>query len=108
MSTSKIIKFVNDNLQNVNFKIDKTEKNNENKNNPKIKKVRNPAIDVIRLICMYGIIINHILYGDVKLLDKFYRYKKELKFLHIISFWHNNGFALISGIIGYKTNKYFI
>ena len=88
------------------FNINKSKENNKFENIPKILKVRNPGIDIIRLICMYGIIINHILYGQAKGLNKFYRYKKELKLLHIISFWHNNGFALISGIVGYKTNKY--
>ena len=26
--------------------------------------------------------------------------------LYFIFYWHINGFALISGIVGYKTNKY--
>ena len=26
--------------------------------------------------------------------------------MHIFTDWHNNGFALISGIVGYKNNKY--
>ena len=54
---------------------------------------------------MYGIVINHILYHGNGI-KKYFKYKKELKFLHSILFWHNNGFALISGIVGYKTNKY--
>ena len=123
MNASKI-KFVNDNLikfssKNLSSKSkkkskkktnkvnnDKTKENNKIENIPKTIKVRNPGVDIIRLICMYGIIISHILYGNAKGADKFYRYKKELRFLFIISFWHNNGFALISGIVGYKTNKY--
>ena len=33
--------------------------------------------------------------------NRFYRYKRQLLFL-----WHNDGFILISGIVGYKTHKY--
>lgn len=53
---------------------------------------------------MYGIIINHIIYKK-KTLIKFYKFK-QLKLLHILLFWHNNGFAFISGFIGHKTHKY--
>ena len=87
------------------FKINKIKENNKIENIPKIIKVRNPGVDLIRLISMYGTIINHILYHGNGI-NKFYRYKKQLKILHIILFWHNDGFALISGIVGYKTNKY--
>ena len=70
----------------------------------KTKKARNPGIDLVRLIAMYGIVINHILYlnGGER---KYYKYRKYLKILHITTSWHNNAFALISGIIGYKSNK---
>ena len=79
--------------------------NNNIENFDKTIKVRNSVIDLIRLIGMYGAIMNHILnYGNG--FKKYYKYKKELKFLQSILFWHNDGFALISGIIGYKTNKY--
>jgi len=76
---------------------------NENlkKNN---KKVRNHGIDFIRIIAMYGIIINHIIFKK-KTLSKYKKFK-ELKLLHVLFFWHNNGFAFISGFIGYKTHKY--
>ena len=70
----------------------------------KIKKVRNHGIDFIRILAMYGIVINHIIFKK-KTLSKFNKFK-ELKLLHILLFWHNNGFAFISGFIGHKTNKY--
>ena len=89
-----------------NVKIDKAIDNNRNENIPKTIKVRNPGIDLIRLICMYGIVINHILFWQIKKGGKYERYSKQLKILDIIFYWHNDGFALISGIVGYKTNKY--
>jgi hypothetical protein len=71
----------------------------------KTVKNRNPGVDIVRLIGAYIIILNHFLFigGGLK---KFSRYEKQLNFLHIFTDWHNNGFALISGIVGYKTNKY--
>lgn len=78
-----------------------------NNNKEKIASKRITGIDMIRLLGMYGIIINHILYVEGKGgMAKYYKYSKYLKLLHILTFWHNNGFALISGIIGFKTNKY--
>jgi surface polysaccharide O-acyltransferase-like enzyme len=79
-------------------------KYNLNENLKIIKKRRNHGIDFIRIIAMYGIIINHIMYKK-NTLSKFKAFK-ELKLLHILLFWHNNGFAFISGFIGYKTHKY--
>lgn len=70
----------------------------------KIKKVRNYGVDLIRILAMYGIVFNH-LYNKKKILIKYQGYK-ELKLFHIFLFWHNNGFAFISGFIGYKTHKY--
>lgn len=80
--------------------------NNLNKNNlNKIKKERNAGIDLMRLLSMIGIIISHFIY-HAKALNKFPAYKKELKLLNILTFWHVDGFALISGIVGYKTHRY--
>jgi hypothetical protein len=79
-------------------------KNNINENLSKNKKVRNHGIDFIRILAMYGIIINHIIYKK-NTLSKFEKFK-QLKLLHILLFWHNNGFAFISGFIGYKVHKY--
>lgn len=68
-------------------------------------KKRNPGVDLVRLIGAYIIVLNHFLFigGGLK---KYSKYEKQLNFLHIFTDWHNNGFALISGIVGYKTNKY--
>ena len=79
--------------------------NIENKEKKKPKKQRNVGIDLIRILAMYGIILNHILYQG-KGLSKYKQYVKELLLLHSLSFWHNDGFVLISGVIGYKSNKY--
>lgn len=75
---------------------------NKNKNN---HKSRNPGIDIIRIIAMYGIIITHLLYSDGGAL-KYFQYYKKLKILYIATGWHINGFALISGVVGYKSYKY--
>ena len=39
-------------------------------------------------------------------IKKYDKYKRQLMLLHAFTAWHNDGFALISGIVGYKTNKY--
>ena len=54
---------------------------------------------------MFFIILNHLLFiGDA--FKNYPNYKRQLFSLHILTDWHNNGFILISGIVGYKTNKY--
>ena len=88
-----------------NKKIDNIQKSDDNKNIPKIIKIRNPGVDLVRLLCMYNTVIHHLLVQG-KGLKKYSQYKKYLDILIIIINWHNNGFALISGIIGYKSNKY--
>ena len=56
---------------------------------------------------MYGIIIHHLLFLHNKGgFSKFSKYKKYLKLMHIFIFWHNNGFALISGMVGFKSFHY--
>ena len=73
--------------------------------NTNIKKERNPGVDLVRLLAMYGTLINHIIY--VYGVDgKYHQHTKSLRLFHILLCWHNNGFALLSGIVGYKTNKY--
>ena len=80
--------------------------NNKDKNDiPIIKKERNPGIDLVRLMTMYFVVLNHFLFFG-KGYDKFRRYNKQLRMLTIFTSWHNNAFGLISGIVGYKTNKY--
>ena len=84
----------------------KNNKNNKKENdNQKIKKIRNPGVDLVRIIAMYNIVLTHYILsgrGD-KLFPKYKRYTLMLQ-----SFidWHNDSFILISGIVGYKTNKY--
>ena len=80
----------------------------DNKNNENISKnikIRNPGIDLARLISMYCVIIHHFYYiaGGFR---KYSKYSKQLKVLEVMISWHIDGFALISGIVGYKTNKY--
>ena len=73
-----------------------------NQNN--VKK-RNPGVDLARLIAMFFIIFNHYIYfGEA--FKKYPQYNKYLLPMHNLTDWNNNCFALISGIVGYKTNKY--
>jgi len=69
------------------------------------KKIRNPGIDLMRLIGMYIIVMNHMIFiGNA--FKKFNKYYRQLNILHILTDWHNNGFALLSGVVGYKSHKY--
>ena len=71
----------------------------------KNKKYRNPGVDLVRLIGMFCIILTHILtFGQAY--KKYNIYYKQLLSLRVLTNWHNNGFALISGFVGYKSNKY--
>ena len=54
---------------------------------------------------MYNIIFNHYLYFGHGY-EHFPRYKRQLSLTHCFTDWHNDSFILISGIVGYKTNKY--
>ena len=71
----------------------------------KIFKKRNVGVDSIRIISMIGIVYFHILIQG-KGIYKYNKYKTELNNSLTYCFWHNNAFALISGIIGYKSTKY--
>jgi hypothetical protein len=53
---------------------------------------------------MYAIITHHVLiFGNIfKKYDKY----KELILMNTTCYWHVRIYALISGYIGYKTNKY--
>lgn len=73
-------------------------------NNFEKVKVRNSGVDFTRIASMYSIIVHHIL-GHGNAMRKFSKYR-ELKLMNIISFWHVSAYALISGYIGYKSNKY--
>jgi len=78
--------------------------NNNINRDKKKSKIRNPGIDLLRIVSMYGIIISHTLVhgGGYR---KYSKYKKLLLFEAIFG-WHINGFGLISGIVGYKKYKY--
>ena len=54
---------------------------------------------------MYNIVLNHIIFYP-KGYRHFPQFKRQLSLIHCITDWHVNGFILISGIVGYKTNKY--
>ena len=73
-------------------------------NNVKKVKVRNAGVDLSRIASMYSIIVHHILVHG-RAISKFSKYR-ELILMNIISFWHVSTYALISGYIGYKSNKY--
>ena len=72
---------------------------------PKIINKRNSGVDLIRIVAMIGIVYTHLLYQG-KGLSKFNRNKKKLICLYTYVFWHNNAFALLSGMVGYKSTKY--
>lgn len=70
-----------------------------------VKKIRNPGIELIRIFAMYCIIIHHtIAHGG--LFKKYIKYNKILNLIIIFCLWHVCSFGLISGIVGYKKNKY--
>lgn len=77
-------------------------KENISENTKRIK-IRNVGVDMVRILGMLAIVIHHILiHGKV-----IFKYKyRALTYINIWSFWHVNSFALISGIVGFKTNKY--
>lgn len=82
-------------------------------NNPKtqistkqiIIKKRNAGVDLLRILSMLGKVYTHILY-DGKGISKYNRFKSEIINSYTYVFWHNNAFALISGVVGYKSSKY--
>jgi len=75
------------------------------KNKIKNQKERNPGIDLCRILGMIDIIIFHISI-ERYLHIKYQTYYKKFKFLEIITQWHISIFGIISGIVGFKTNKY--
>ena len=95
-----LLSFKNQKSENYNM----VNKKIENQNIKRTVKIRNPGIDMIRIVGMFSIVIHHILHHG-KVIKTFSQYP-ELKLLEIICFWHVSSFALISGIVGFKTNKY--
>ena len=67
-------------------------------------KIRNPGVDLGRILAMLGIIIHHILlhgHGFKK-----FRQHSDLAKLNTGVFWHVNTYIFISGYVGYKSTKY--
>ena len=79
--------------------------NNKKENNNNIKKIRNPGVDFARMISMYIVVVTHYFYYG-KPTKHFPKYARQLSLLECITDWHNDAFVLISGMVGYKTNKY--
>lgn len=72
--------------------------------NKKSKK-RNPGIDFVRVLGQFAIILTHLLHCG-KAIEIYSKHRKQLISLNILTSFHNNSFILISGIVGYRTNKY--
>ena len=101
------LKKIKKNKRKKNPEVKIIKKSNDNHENQKQKtiKIREPGIDFVRILAMYAIIIHHLIFfGNLK--RKYYNYYKTLDFIEICTFWHVCSYALISGIIGYKTTKY--
>ena len=81
------------------------EDKNQMSSKQKVIKKRNSGVDLIRMVTMLGIVYTHILFHG-KGVNKYSKYKKKLINSHTYVFWHNNAFALISGVVGYKSTKY--
>ena len=79
-------------------------KNKESEITIKLIKIRNAGIDLGRIISMYFIIIQHILYHG-KATQKFNQYK-ELINLNSFIFCSVSCYIFISGYVGYKSTKY--
>lgn len=92
-----------------NNKTEFKEMDNDSKNLINTKQIaikkRNSSVDLLRIITMLGIVYTHVLY-DGKGILKYNRYKSKIISSYTYVFWHNNAFALISGIVGYKSTKY--
>jgi len=78
---------------------------NEISTNHKIINKRNAGIDLLRILAMLGIVYSHILFQGKGILT-YPKYKTRIAKSFTYVFWHNNAYALISGIVGYKSTKY--
>ena len=92
-----------------NKKIEAKDINENNQNeissNKKSIKKRNAGVDLFRIITMIGIVYTHVL-DQGKGMDKYYKYRDKISSTYTYVFFHNNGYALISGIVGYKSTRY--
>ena len=77
--------------------------NNEVKKTQKHSKIRNPGIDLGRILAMSAVVIQHI---NVMSAMKKYGKLKELNIIYAAFNWHISCFTFISGYVGYKTAKY--
>ena len=82
-------------------------KNNKSEisNNQKLVKKRNAGVDLLRIITMIGIVYTHVLHQGNGL-NKYNKYRNKINNSYTYFFWHDNAFALISGVVGYKSTKY--
>ena len=78
--------------------------NNKSQSLPKPIKIRNPGVDLGRILAMLGIIIHHIIYHG-KAMNKYPKYK-VIDNINSGVFWHVSTYIFISGYVGYKTTKY--
>ena len=106
MVEKEILKNLDNNIYNnfnINSKLNSIKKINL-KQKEKLNE-RNLGIDLIRILGMYAIVIDHfIIHG--KLLEKYKNHKNLLYLLLTFCFWHVNSFGIISGMVGYKKYKY--
>ena len=89
----------------IEVKIINKSNKNDISNNQKVVKKRNAGIDLLRIITMIGIVYTHVLMQG-KGFKKYKKYKNEIDKSYTFFFWHDNAFALISGVVGYKSTKY--
>ena len=102
-SNLKIYKHHKDNNKIKEKKINKN-KQNEIDNNQKIITKRNAGVDLLRIVTMIGIVYTHVL--NFKAINIYTQYRDKLNNTYTYVFYHNNAYALISGIVGYKSTKY--
>jgi hypothetical protein len=69
------------------------------------KKERNAGVDFCRILGMIDIIVYHIVICKY-LKNKYRNYLKQFTLIEILTQWHISNFGIISGIVGFKTNKY--
>ena len=76
----------------------------KSKSIPKPVKIRNPGVDLGRILAMLGIVVHHVLLFG-RGFNK-YRQYPDLNKLNTAVFWHVSTYIFISGYVGYKSTKY--
>ena len=92
-------------MENKIIKVDDYVNHKNQSKGGEIKIKRNPGIDLVRLISMFSIVLNHLIFF-AKGYSHFPKYKRQISLIHSMTDWKNNGFILISGVVGYKSHKY--